>query len=141
MEHTSKASFGISPTVVKILRHAPELRESDGATPWNTLMYQCKGFERTVYWTFEDWKRCLETGTNKIRFEHCLDHQIQCMISVQGHFGATNEAKTALQYAHSFRKGHITFITWYHRTIIGPSVNEVSLQEDSDFEKGEKHAS
>ena len=39
--------------------------------------------------TFDEWK-CLKKGTNKIRFEHCLDenNEIQYMRDIQGHAGA-----------------------------------------------------
>ena len=37
--------------------------------------------------------------------------------------------------------GQITFITSDNRMIAGPLVNDASLQEDSDFEKDDKHAS
>ena len=37
--------------------------------------------------------------------------------------------------------GRITFIAWDHRMITGPFVKEVSLQEESDFEKDDRRAS
>ena len=49
-EDTSKESFDISWRAIRTLRRSPELRESDGAIFWKTLMYHCKGFERTVSW-------------------------------------------------------------------------------------------
>ena len=85
---TSRGSFEISSRVVRVLRHSPKLRELDGAIPWKTLMSGCNGFDWTATWTF-DWKTCLENGTSNIRFECCLDEniQIQNMRSIQGHSG------------------------------------------------------
>ena len=42
------------------LKHSPKLRESDGAISWKTLMNECKWFDRTTNWTFDDGKICLE---------------------------------------------------------------------------------
>ena len=85
--HTSEGSFDISSTVVKVSGHSPNLRESDGAIPWTTLMYECKGFEWKARWTVDVCKACLECGTNNIRCEHCFDesNQIQYMRLVHGH--------------------------------------------------------
>ena len=73
--------------MLKILRHSPNLRESDVAIRWEILMQQFRGYDETASWTFDWWKRCLGNVTDKIRFEYCLDRirQIQYMRSVQGH--------------------------------------------------------
>ena len=75
--HTTKGSFEFSLRVVKVSRHSLELRESDGAIPGETLMYQCKGFERTANGIVVDWKTCLETGTINMRLEYCLDKTVK----------------------------------------------------------------
>ena len=129
VEHTSKGSFEISSRVVNMLRHSPELRVSDGAIPWTTLMYQSRGSERTATWTFDDWKTCLGTGTSKIRLKCCLNenNQIQYMRSVQGHSGAKIIIQDCKTMCLSFTDGRITFITPDHRIITSPFEKELVL--------------
>ena len=78
------------------------------------------------------WKRV----TNKIREECCLDDssKIQSIeINSWSFRRATNESKTAMCLF--FTDGRITFITWDHRMITSLFLKQISLQEESDFEK------
>ena len=44
-----------------VLRHAPNLRESQGAILGQTLVNECStGFDQTVNWTFDEEKTCLQ---------------------------------------------------------------------------------
>ena len=65
VKHPSRKSFEISSRAVKILRHSPELRESDGAIPWKTLTCHCRWFEQTVKWTVDDWNTCVASGRTR----------------------------------------------------------------------------
>ena len=104
-------SLRISTRIVKVSRHSPNLRESDGATLWNTRQH-CRSFEEAVNWPLEDWKTCLEHGTDKIRFEYCLDRkrQIQYMRSVRGHSGG-QQIDPRLQNNVHISHGLVIFVT------------------------------
>ena len=68
-------------------------RSRDGAIHWQMIMEYVEGFKRTTMgWSFEDWKRCPEHGSDKVRFEHCVDNlgNPQYLQAIQGHSGGGN---------------------------------------------------
>ena len=82
--------FPISKKMSQLLRHFQRHREEDGAVPWRQLMKHFQGFrDRVSTWTFEDWQDCVKYGTDKIRFEYCLDQhgRITYWRSIQDHSG------------------------------------------------------
>ena len=62
---------------------------------WQMIMVYVEGFKRTettMGWSFEDWKRCLEHGSDKIRFEYFVDNlgNPQYLRAIQRHSGGEN---------------------------------------------------
>ena len=50
------------------------VREPDEAIHWLITMDHFKGFDQIIGYSFEDWKRCLEHGSDNIRLECCIDN-------------------------------------------------------------------
>ena len=73
-----------------LLRHHPELREEDGAVDWSRLLHH---FNRSRFpedvsqWGWQDWIDRLKRGSDKTRFEHCLNSlgKIQYLRAFRGH--------------------------------------------------------
>ena len=87
-KYVTKDSFPMISAVVNILRHCPNLWEDDGAISWKVVIgFWSEAFPETKTWTSNDFLSSLEQGTNKIRFEYCLDNNgdIQYMRALQGH--------------------------------------------------------
>ena len=71
------------------LRHSVELREEDGGDYWNTWMQNFRGFEQQIANCFDDLKHFPLDGTDRTRFEYCLDlkSRIRYMTSIKGYPG------------------------------------------------------
>ena len=67
-----------------------------------------------------------------------FDVNVECMRSVQTHTRGQHVNPRQQTDVFFLTDGRITFSTWDRRMITDPFVMEVSLQEDSDFEKNDK---
>ena len=84
------SSFSVSKSMTRILRHRGLHREIDGATEWNRLLQTlCRYHYDAPRWTNRLWMDHLLKGSNKKRFQYCLnsDGSILYMRAVQGHSG------------------------------------------------------
>ena len=65
-------------------------REDDGAMDWDTLLHMlCRDCEGVPRWTNPEWLDLLHRGSDKKRFQHCLnsDDVIHYMRAIQSHTG------------------------------------------------------
>ena len=95
-------SFKADDDVAGALSYVERTRH--GALHWQTVLDHFKGFVKTVGWSFEDWNRCSEHGSEKGRFEYCIDitGNPQYQRALQGHSGGakldTKVAKVTSQF-------------------------------------------
>ena len=100
--------------------------------------------EQIADWTFDDWKHSLVNGTDKFRFEYCLDqdNRIKCMRSIQGYSGEgliDANCTTTSKDPHGWTDYILS--SWIN---VGLSVffpKEDSLQERSEHNRDGKRAS
>ena len=60
--------------MTRILRHQGFDREDDGAMDWNTLLpLLCRDSENASEWTKLEWLDLLRTGSDKERFQYCVN--------------------------------------------------------------------
>ena len=81
------------------MRHHGSHREDDGAIDWNTLLPMlCRDYENASEWTNPEWSDLLRTGSDKKRFQCCLNSDvfIHYMRAIQGHSGGTKVDPTLL---------------------------------------------
>ena len=84
--------FPISIGMTHLLRPRRDLRDQDGAVPWEFFTSKFEGFRSKVAaWTIKDWKIGLLNGTDDIRSEYCLDqHGPKLQNNVQIRYGWTD---------------------------------------------------
>ena len=75
--------------------------EKDGAIDWNTLSpVFCRDYEyeNAWRWTSQEWLDLLHTGSDKKRFQYCLnsDSLILHMFAIQGHSGEAKVDRSLL---------------------------------------------
>ena len=84
-----------------LLRHKGSLREAHGAVEWGRLLSRFNREERCVDvsdWRTQEWIDHLPRGSNKQKFQYCLDSMGKClyMRDLQGHSGG-NKVEPTLQ--------------------------------------------
>ena len=82
-------SWRVLKIIAKMLRHQGSGREDDVAIDWNTLLpLLCRDYEyeNAGRWTNKEWLDLLKQGSDKKRFQHCLnsDGLILFMRAIQG---------------------------------------------------------
>ena len=96
----------ISKLVVRLVRHYDqEERETDGAVHWDTMnpkLLRAFGHQGTRYVSEKDWLRHIFEGSNKTRFEYCLNskHFLVYIRAIQGHTGGNMRAPELLGSRH-----------------------------------------
>ena len=86
------SAYWLSKTACRILRHKDQVREADGAVAWEKLCLEYSRAESTVDisdWTRDEWIEHLARGSNKQRFQHCLDStgNLLYLRAIQSHSG------------------------------------------------------
>ena len=86
-------SFNVSMSMTRVLRHRGLYRETDGAMEWNRVLPMlCRHYSEAPRWTNQEWVDLLRRGTDKKRFQYCLnsDGFTHYMRAIQGHSGRSN---------------------------------------------------
>ena len=92
---TTRNACKLSKTVCQVLRHKDQHREAGGAVEWEKV---CDAYCREnpgadiSEWTTHDWIEQLMRGSDKPKFQYCLDSagSLLYMRSIQGHSGRQN---------------------------------------------------
>ena len=86
-------------SVTKTSRHRSSHREDDGAMDWNTLLPRlCRDFEyeNAWRWTNQEWLEFLQKGSDRKRFQYCLNSDGLILHAIQGHSGGTKVDRSLL---------------------------------------------
>ena len=107
-------SFSDSKTMTRILRHRGLHRERGGAVDWDIwLLMFCREYGDALRWTNHEWIDHLHRGSEKARFQHCLNSGgfIHYMCAIQGNSGGNKVDPLLLDNVKIRACGVSTFIT------------------------------